>query len=423
MKTAVEHKVKFDQAKIRADFPILSRLVNNKPLIYFDSGATAQKPQVVIDALKNYYEHDNANIHRGVHRLSQDITIAYEAARATIQKHLNAEFAHEIIFTKGTTDSISLVAASFGKKFIKAGDEIIVSEMEHHSNILPWQLLCEEKGAILKVIPINDNGELIVEEFKKILSSKTKMVAVTHVSNTLGTINPVKELVRLVREMNPPLRGGRGGACILIDGAQAVPHMNVDVQDLDCDFYCFSGHKVYGPTGVGILYGKEKWLNQMPPYQGGGGTIKTVTFAKTVYADLPLKFEAGTPHIAGGIGLAAAINYIDNIGLDNIAAYEHELLIYATEKLKQIQGLRIIGNAKNKAGVISFVVDGLHPLDIGTILDKQGIAVRTGHHCTQPLMEHYGIPGTIRASFAFYNTKEEIDKLVEGIEKAIKMLK
>ncbi|MBI2270340.1 MAG: cysteine desulfurase [Bacteroidetes bacterium] len=423
MKTAVEHKMKFDQAKIRSDFPILSREVNNKPLIYFDSAATAQKPQVVIDALKKYYEYDNANIHRGVHRLSQDITIEYEAARVTIQKHLNAEFVHEIIFTKGTTESISLVAASFGKKFIKAGDEIIVSEMEHHSNILPWQLLCEEKGVTLKVIPINDKGELILEEFKKMLNSKTKMVAVTHVSNTLGTINPVKEIVRLVREMNPSQRGGLGGACILIDGAQAVPHMNVDVQGLDCDFYCFSGHKVYGPTGVGILYGKEKWLNDMPPYQGGGGTIKTVTFAKTTYADLPLKFEAGTPHIEGGVGLAVAINYIDNIGLDNIAAYEHGLLEYATERLMHISGLRIIGNAKSKASVISFVIDGLHPLDIGTILDKQGIAVRTGHHCTQPLMEHYGIPGTIRASFAFYNTKEEIDKLAEGIEKAIKMLK
>jgi cysteine desulfurase/selenocysteine lyase len=414
MKTAIEHKIQFDIIKIREDFPILSRHVNGQPLIYFDSGATAQKPQVVIDALSNYYEHDNANIHRGVHKLSQDITIKYEAARATIQNHLNAEYAHEIIFTKGTTESISLVAASFGKKFIKAGDEIIVSEMEHHSNILPWQLLCEEKGAILKVIPVNDDGELIIDEYKKLLNNKTKIIAVTHISNTLGTINPVKEIIALAHAKNIP---------VLVDGAQAVPHINVDVQDLDCDFYCFSGHKVYGPTGIGILYGKENWLNQMPPYQGGGGTIKTVTFAKTTYADLPLKFEAGTPHIEGGIGLAVAINYIDNIGLDNIGAYEHELLEYATEKLSEINGLRIIGTAKHKASVLSFVIDGLHPLDIGTILDKQGIAVRTGHHCTQPLMEHFGIPGTIRASFAFYNTKGEIDKLVEGLNKAVKMLK
>ena len=406
----------FHAEKIREDFPILNLQVDGKPLVYLDSAATAQKPQVVIDAITHYYEHQNANIHRGVHSLSQETTLAYENARITVQKHLNAKYAHEIIFTKGTTESVNLVASSFGRKFIQAGDEIIVSEMEHHSNILPWQMLCEEKGAVLKVIPINDEGEFILEAFEKFISPKTKLVAITHVSNTLGTINPVKEIIRLVRKL-------RSEVVILIDGAQAVPHMQVDVQDLDCDFYCFSGHKLYGPTGVGILYGKEKCLNEMPPYQVGGGTIKTVTFAKTTYEDLPLKFEAGTPHIEGGIGLAVAINYINQIGLDNIAAYEHGLLEYATGKLLQIEGLKIIGTSKNKASVLSFVIEGLHPFDIGSILDHQGIAVRTGHHCTQPLMEHYTIPGTVRASFAFYNTKEEADQLEQGLRKAIKMLK
>ena len=400
--------------KLRQDFPILSKKINGSPLVYLDSGATAQKPKQVIDAISDYYQTQNANIHRGVHQLSQEITIAYENARATVQKHLNAALSEEIIFTSGTTESINLVASSFGKKYIKSGDEIIISEMEHHSNILPWQLLCEEKGAVLKIIPINQKGELRIDEYKKLLSSKTKIVAVTHISNTLGTINPVKEIIALAHEKNIP---------VLIDGAQAVPHMEVDVQALDADFYCFSGHKLYGPTGVGILYGKGKWLNEMPPYKVGGGTIKTVTFKKTEYADLPLKFEAGTPHIAGGIGLAAAIDYVNEIGLENISAYEQELLEYATLKLSAIEGLRIIGTAKEKASVISFVIEEVHPLDIGTILDKQGIAVRTGHHCTQPLMEHFGIPGTIRASLVFYNTKEEIDALVKGILKAIKMLK
>jgi len=400
--------------EIRRDFPILFRQVNGKELVYFDSAATAQKPQQVIDSIKKYYEFDNANIHRGVHRLSQDATVAYEEARITVQKFLNTKSAHEIIFTKGTTDSINLVASSFGKKYIKAGDEIIISEMEHHSNILPWQMLCEEKNAVLKVIPINEKGELVLEEYKKLLTDKTKIVAVTHVSNTLGTVNPVKEIIELAHSKNIP---------VLLDGAQAVPHMSVDVQDLDCDFYCFSGHKLYGPTGVGVLYGKEKWLNDLPPYQVGGGVIKTVTFAKTVYADLPLKFEAGTPHIEGGIGMAAGIDYINKVGLDVIAIYEHELLEYATDKLSRIPGLKIIGMAKEKASVISFVIEGLHPLDIGTILDQQGIAVRTGHHCTQPLMDHFETPGTVRASFAFYNTREEIDKLEAGIMKAIKMLK
>jgi cysteine desulfurase / selenocysteine lyase len=407
-------KKSIDIEKIRADFPILSKKVNGKQLIYFDNGATAQKPKLVIKAITNYYENQNANIHRGVHTLSQEITIAYENARASIQKHLNAAHAHEIIFTKGTTDSINLVASSFGKKFISKGDEIIVSEMEHHSNILPWQQVCEEKGAILKVIPINDSGELIISEYKRLLNTKTKIVAVTHISNTLGTINPIEEIVALAHAQNIP---------VLIDGAQAVPHTSVDVQKLFADFYVFSGHKLFGPTGIGVLYGKEKWLNQLPPYQVGGGTIKTVTFEKTEYADLPLKFEAGTPHIEGGIGLASAIDYINDIGLENIAPYEHELLVYATEALQKIDCVKIIGTAKNKASVISFVVNGIHPFDIGTILDQLGIAVRTGHHCTQPLMQHYGIPGTIRASFAFYNTKEEIDVFISGLVKAIKMLK
>jgi len=413
METITKNNI-FNSQKLRQDFPILSKKANGKPLVYLDSGATAQKPKQVIDAISNYYQSQNANIHRGVHQLSQEITIAYENARATIQKHLNAAVSQEIIFTSGTTESINLVANSFGKKYINASDEIIISEMEHHSNIVPWQVLCEEKGAVLKVIPINENGELRIDEYKKLLCSKTRIVAVTHVSNTLGTINPVKEIIALAHEKNIP---------VLIDGAQAVPHMKVDIQALDADFYCFSGHKVFGPTGVGILYGKEKWLNKMPPYKVGGGIIKTVTFEKTEYADLPLKFEAGTPHIGGGIGLAAAIDYVNEIGLENIGAYEHELLEYATLKLLAIEGLRIIGTAKEKASVISFVIEEVHPLDVGTILDKQGIAVRTGHHCTQPLMEYFGLPGTIRASLVFYNTKEEIDVLVNGIQKAIKMLR
>jgi cysteine desulfurase/selenocysteine lyase len=416
---AEKKHISLDAEKIRKDFPILSRKVNGKPLIYFDSGATAQKPQQVIDAIVKYYSEQNANIHRGVHRLSQDVTVEYENARATIQKHLGAKHPHEIIFTSGTTESINLVATAFGKG-VKAGDEIIITEMEHHSNILPWQQLCEEKNAVLKVVPINDKGELLLEEFKKILSPKTKLVALTHVSNTLGTVNPIKEIIKIVRSHPSPFRDG---VAVLVDGAQAIPHMKVDVQDLDADFYCFSGHKVYGPTGVGILYGKEDWLRKLPNYQVGGGTIKTVTFAKTEYADIPLRFEAGTPHIEGGIGLAVAIDYINNIGLDKIAAHEHGLLEYATEKLSAIEELRIIGTAKNKASVISFVIDKIHPYDIGVILDQLGIAVRTGHHCTQPIMDKFGIPGTVRASLAFYNTKEEIDELIEGILKAGKMLK
>jgi cysteine desulfurase/selenocysteine lyase len=406
-------KKSFDPLIVRKDFPLLSRTVNNKPLIYFDNGATAQKPQAVIDAINHYYSFQNANIHRGVHSLSQEITIAYEEARATIQKYLNAEHAHEIIFTKGTTDAINLLAYSFGKKFIKEGDEILISSMEHHSNILPWQQLCEDKNAQLKVIPINKDGEIEIEAFKKLINSKTKLVAITHVSNTLGTINPIKEMIALAHQLNIP---------VLIDGAQAVPHLKVDVLDLDADFYCFSAHKLFGPTGIGILYGKEKWLNAMPPYQTGGGVIKTVTFEKTTFADLPLKFEAGTPHIAGAIGLAAAINYVYEIGFKNIADYEHNLQEYATKLLSEIDGLKIIGTSKQKAAVISFIIDGLHPFDIGMILDKQGIAVRTGHHCTQPLMQIYGVEGTVRVSFAFYNTKEEIDEFILALKKAIKML-
>lgn len=407
-------KMHLDSEQIRSDFPILSRKINGKPLIYFDSGATAQKPKQVIEAVADYYSKQNANIHRGVHTLSQEITVAFENARISIQKHLNAEFAHEIIFTKGTTESISLVAYSFGKKFITPGDEIIVSEMEHHSNILPWQQLCDDRGAILKVVPINNAGELLLDELETRLTARTKLIALTHVSNTLGTINPVKEIIKIAHAKN---------VAVLIDGAQAVPHMTVDVRDLDADFYCFSGHKLFGPTGVGVLYGKEKWLNAMPPYQVGGGTIKTVTFEKTEFADLPLKFEAGTPHMEGVIGLEAAIHYVNKIGLKNISAYEHELLAYATSELSKIKGVKIIGNAAEKASVLSFVVEGLHALDVGTILDQLGIAVRTGHHCTQPLMKHYCIQGTIRVSLAFYNTSFEIDELVRGLKRAIEMLR
>lgn len=399
--------------KIRKDFPILHRQVNGKPLVYFDNGATSQKPQQVIDVINRYYQHENSNIHRGIHTLSQEATDAYEKARTTVQQFINAKHHHEVIFTSGTTGSINLVASSFGKKHLQAGDEIIISTMEHHSNIVPWQMICEEKGAVLKVIPISDKGELLMDEFEKLLSSKTKLVSITHVSNTLGTINPVKEIIKLAK---------KAGAFVLIDGAQAVPHTKVDVQALDCDFYAFSAHKMFGPTGVGILYGKESILNDLPPYQGGGDMIKTVTFEKTTYNELPHKFEAGTPNIVGGLGLAAAIDYMNNIGLTNIEAYEHELLSYATEKIKQIEGIRIIGEAANKASVLSFLVDGTHPSDIGMIIDKLGIAIRTGHHCTEPLMNRFDIPGTARASFAFYNTKEEIDTFILALERALKML-
>lgn len=401
-----------DLQKIRADFPILNQKVNGQPLVYFDNGATSQKPQVVLDAITQYYSEINANIHRGVHTLSQLATDAYEASRAKIQRHLNAKYPHEIIFTAGTTHGINAVANGFAA-LLQSGDEILVSAMEHHSNIVPWQMLCERTGAVLKVIPMNENGELILSEYEALLSAKTKIVTVNHISNALGTINPVEYIIQKAHAV---------GAAVLIDGAQATPHLKPDVQALDCDFYVFSGHKVCGPTGIGILYGKEEWLHRLPPYQGGGEMIATVRFEKTTYADLPHKFEAGTPNIAGGIVLGTAIDYLNEIGFEAIAAYEQELLEYATQKLEQIKGLRIIGTAANKTSVISFNVGNIHPYDIGTIIDKLGIAVRTGHHCAQPVMDFFGIPGTIRASFAFYNTKEEIDIFVEALQKAVMML-
>ncbi|MFC0777848.1 aminotransferase class V-fold PLP-dependent enzyme [Flavobacterium sp. HJSW_4] len=401
-----------DIQKIRADFPILSQTVNGKPLVYFDNGATSQKPQVVIDAEVKYYNEINANIHRGVHTLSQLATDAYEVARGKVKEHINAKHAHEVLFTSGTTHGINLVANGFAS-ILKPGDEVVVSSLEHHSNIVPWQMLCEKTGAILKVIPINDNGELIMEEFDKLLSDKTKIVTVNHISNALGIINPIKYIIDKAHAV---------GAAVLIDGAQAVPHLKPDVQELDCDFYAFSGHKMCGPTGTGILYGKETWLNKLPPYQGGGEMIKEVTFEKTTYADLPHKFEAGTPNIAGGIVLGTAIDYLNEVGFENIQAYEHELLDHATKRLSEIKGIRIYGTGKNKASVISFNIDGIHPYDVGSIIDKLGIAVRTGHHCAQPIMNFFCIPGTIRASFSFYNTKEEIDAMVDAVKKAQTML-
>ena len=401
-----------DVINIRKDFPILSRQVNGKPLVYLDNAATSQTPQQVIDCIVDYYSYYNANIHRGVHTLSQEATDKYENARQTIQKHFNATHAHEIIFTSGTTDSINLVANGFSS-ILSNDDEILVSALEHHSNIVPWQMLCEFTGAILKVIPMNEEGELIMSEYKKILSNKTKLVFVNHISNALGTINPIEEIIKTAHQY---------GAAVLIDGAQACPHIKPDLQALDVDFYVTSAHKMCGPTGVGMLYGKEEWLNKLPPYKGGGEMIAEVTFEKTTYADLPHKFEAGTPNISGGIAFAAAINYMNNIGFDNIASYEHELLIYATEKLLEIDGLKIYGTSQQKTSVISFNLKGIHPYDVGTILDKLGIAVRTGHHCAQPIMEYYKIPGTVRASFAFYNTKNEIDTFVEGVRKAQLML-
>ncbi len=401
-----------DIQKIRADFPILSQKVNGRPLVYFDNGATSQKPKVVIDAISKYYEEYNANIHRGVHTLSQLATDAYEVSRKKIQEHIHAKFSHEVIFTSGTTHAINTVASGISS-MIHAGDEVLVSALEHHSNIVPWQMLCERTGAILKVIPMNEKGELVLSEYDKLLSDKTKIVAVNHISNALGTINPIEYLIEKAHHF---------GAAILIDGAQATPHLKPDVQALNCDFYVFSGHKICGPTGVGILYGKEAWLNKLQPFQGGGEMIATVTFDKTTYAELPHKLEAGTPNIEGGIVLGTAIDYLNEIGFENIAAYEQELLVYATAKLMQIEGLKIYGTATNKASVISFNVAEIHPYDIGTIIDKLGIAVRTGHHCAQPIMDFYNIPGTIRASFAFYNTKEEIDLFVDALNKAVSML-
>ncbi len=402
-----------DSTKVRADFPILQQEINGHPLVYFDNGATSQKPQVVIDAISNYYQETNANIHRGVHTLSQRATDAYEASREIMRQHLNAAYTHEVLFTAGTTHGINLVAHGFAS-FLQAGDEVLISAMEHHSNIVPWQLMCEKTGAVLRVIPMNEKGELIQEAYLELLNSNTKLVAVTHISNALGTINPIQEMVAQAHQV---------GAAFLVDGAQAVPHLQPDVQALDCDFYAFSGHKMCGPTGTGILYGKEEWLHKLPPYQGGGEMIKTVTFEKTTYADLPHKFEAGTPHIGGGIALGVAVKYMQNIGFEAIAAHEKKLLDYATTQLLQIEGLKIYGTAAHKTSVISFNVGDIHPYDLGTIIDKKGIAVRTGHHCTQPIMDFFGIPGTIRASFAFYNTTTEIDLFVSALKKAATMLR
>jgi len=401
-----------DVQTIRENFPILNRQVNGKPLVYLDNAATSQTPKQVIDCIVDYYSNYNANIHRGVHALSQEATDKYEQARQKIQKHFNAAKSHEIIFTSGTTHGINLVANGFSS-ILKKGDEILVSAMEHHSNIVPWQMLCERTGALLKVIPMNEEGELLMDAYQELLSENTKLVFCNHVSNALGTINPIEEIISKAHQT---------GAAVLIDGAQAAPHIKADVQKLDVDFYVVSAHKMCGPTGVGILYGKEKWLNELPPYQGGGEMIAEVTFEKTTYADLPHKFEAGTPNICGGIAFGAALDYMNSLGFKAIADYEHELLQYSTEKLLEIEGLKIYGTAKNKTAVISFNIEGLHPYDIGTILDKLGIAVRTGHHCAQPIMDFYKIPGTVRASFSFYNTKDEVDALVEGVNRAKNML-
>jgi len=398
----------FDVRKIREDFPILKQKMHGKPLVYLDNAATSQKPQAVIDAMLHYYLVDCSNIHRGVYLLSERSTQAYEDARVKLQRFMNAAESREIVYVRGSTEGINLVAQTYGRQHIGAGDEILITAMEHHSNIVPWQMLCEEKGCRLRVGPINDRGELMMDEFEKLINPRTRLVSVAHVSNALGTINPVKQIVEMAHARNIP---------VLIDGAQAAPHLKIDVQALDADFYAFSGHKVIGPTGIGILYGKARLLNAMPPYQGGGDMIKTVTFEKTVYADLPYKFEAGTPSIAGGIGLGAAFDYVTRIGLDKIAAYEHELLVYGTEALSRIPGLRIVGTARDKAAVLSFVIDGIHPHDIGTVLDRQGIAVRTGHHCAQPVMDRFGVPATTRASLAFYNTVAEIDALTAGLGK------
>ncbi len=402
----------FDIKKIRNDFQILSQQVYGKPLVYFDNAATTQKPQCVIDKITEFYQKYNANVHRGVHFMSAKCTEANENARNIVKNFINANHSHEIIFTHGTTESINLVASSFGDRFITKDDEIIISELEHHSNIVPWQLLCERKQAKIKVLPFNDKGELIIENLETLISKKTKLITLNHVSNSLGTINPIKKIIELAHSHNIP---------VFIDGAQGVQHQEVDVKELDCDFYAFSGHKIFAPTGTGVLYGKEKWLEQMPPYQGGGDMIDIVTFENTTYNELPFKFEAGTPNYVGNIAFGKALEYVNSIGIENIAKHEKELLDYGTKKISQIENLTIYGNAKNKTSVISFLINGIHPYDAGMILDKLGIAVRTGHHCTQPVMDHFNIPGTVRASFAFYNTTEEIDILYEGLLKVVKM--
>jgi len=409
--TAVESG--FDVERIRRDFPILREFVHGKPLVYLDNAATSQKPEVVIDAIANYYRHDNANIHRGVHLLSQRATDEYESARKLVQRFLNAGEAREIVFVRGATEAINLVAQAYGRTHVGPADEILITTMEHHSNIVPWQLLCKQKGAHLRVVPINEAGELELDKFERLLSSRTRIVAVTHVSNALGTINPVKDIVSLAHARNIP---------VLVDGAQSAPHLAIDVQDLDCDFYALSGHKMYGPTGIGVLYGKAALLEAMPPYQGGGDMISSVTFEKTIFNKIPHKFEAGTPHIAGVIGLGAAISYVNEIGGSAIAAHEHELLNYATRTIGAIPGVKLIGTAREKAGVLSFVIENIHPHDIGTILDQEGIAVRTGHHCAQPVMDRFCVPATVRASFALYNTTKEIDALAAGIEKGKEFL-
>ena len=403
-----DRSTRFDVEEVRRDFPILREKVRGKPLVYLDNAATSQKPQVVIETLQKYYSRENANIHRGIHFLSERATQAYEDARAKVGGFLNAAESREIIFVRGTTEGINLVAQSYGRKFIGEEDEIILSAMEHHSNIVPWQILCEQVGARLRIIPMNDDGELLIDEYERLLSDRTKVVAVTHLSNALGTINPIKQIIQIAH---------RHGVPVLVDGAQAVSHLKVDVRNLDCDFYAFSGHKLYGPTGVGVLYGRASLLDAMPPYQGGGDMIRSVTFEKTLYNVLPYKFEAGTPNIAGGIGLGAAIDYLSQVGLDLVAAYERELLDYATDAVSTITGVQIIGTAKEKAGILSFVLEGVHAHDVGTILDQEGIAIRTGHHCAMPVMQRFGVPATARASLAFYNTKEEVDALVGAIHK------
>lgn len=407
-------KPTLDISKIRKQFPILNQKVNGKNLVYLDNAATNQKPQRVIDALTAYYEKDNANIHRGIHTLAERATKAYEATRHSMQGFIGAKHVEEIIFTRGVTESINLVTSSYGRAFLKAGDEVIISGMEHHSNIVPWQMICEEKGAILKVIPVSEAGELDLDAYRKLVTTKTKIVAVNHASNSLGTINPIKEIIDIAHKHE---------AVVLIDGAQASAHLTINVQELDCDFYCISSHKMYGPTGTGILYGKKELLEKMPPYMGGGEMIKEVTFAKTTYNDIPYKFEAGTPNIADVIALNEAISFINELGKENIAAHEAELLAYTVEKLPTLQPVKLIGTAKHKVGVQSFIIDGIHHFDIGQMLDARGIAVRTGHHCTQPLMDQFGIEGTVRASYSVYNTKGEVDQLVEGLERIIKFLK
>ena len=402
----------FDVAKIRGDFPILSRTVYNRPLVYLDNSATTQKPRVVVDSIVREYYSENANVHRGVHFLSQQATDLYEQARGRVRTFINARSDKEIVFTRGTTESLNLVASSFGERFMGEGDEVIISAMEHHSNIVPWQLLQERKGIRLRVIPINDRGELLLDEYEKLFNKRTRIVAVTHVSNVLGTVNPVKQIAAVAHAHGVP---------VLVDGAQSVPHIAVDVQDMDCDFFVFSGHKVYGPTGIGVLYGKESLLNELPPYQGGGAMIKNVHFEHTEYEDAPLRFEAGTPDYVGAHALAAAIDYVSALGMENIAAHEHSLLAYATERMNCIPGMRIFGQAENKSAVLSFVVGNIHPLDLGTLLDRFGVAVRTGHHCAQPLMERMGVQSMARASFALYNTREEVDTLCESIERITKM--